>query len=458
MKKLHLVVLLLLCFSCTPMCSFADEQLFYRSPTMLANTRPEMQTPGFWISHHPSPDALIMDAENISQFNKNIRNKFKSAKDISSLPENFSGDDLIKELRSGFEEIKAKGYFFSNGEAASDLFFQDALSNLNLTSVPGLIEPEFGFVLRYTAQRFLPTTEALYEQPGDWDFDYLQNNALQLATPVAILHKSFDGQWFYVLGPSSDGWVQAKDIVGCTLKDIQDYLSANAWAVTVKAKADVFFDPKLTQFDQYVQMGARFPKEKKQDAQGGVAVKVPSARNDGRFVLKTAYIEKSDISDGYLPYTARTIYKQAFKLLNQPYGWGGMYGEQDCSRFLQEIFATVGIDLPRDSKDQAKVGLALAAFDPITPSEADAQKKEFFNKSVGGISILTLKGHIMLYLGMLENRPYAIHAVWAYREPLGEEDQVHVINRVVVSDLDLGDGSKKGSLFKRLTGVRAFSK
>ena len=64
----------------------------------------------------------------------------------------------------------------------------------------------------------------------------------------------------------------------------------------------------------------------------------------------------------------------------------------------------------------------------------------------------------MLYLGMLENRPYAIHAVWAYREPLGEEDQVHVINRVVVSDLDLGDGSKKGSLFKRLTGVRAFSK
>jgi hypothetical protein len=458
MKKLHLVVLLLLCLSCSLVSSFADEQLFYRSPTMLANTRPEMQTPGFWISHHPSPDALIMDAESISQFNKNIRSKFKSVKDLSSLPENFSGDDLIEEVRSGFEEIKAKGYFFSNGEQASDLFFQDALSNLNLTSVPSLIEPEFGFVLRYTAQRFLPTIEALYEQPGDWDFDYLQNNALQLATPVAILHKSFDGQWLYVFGPTSDGWVQAKDIVVCTLKDIQDYLSANAWAVTVKAKADVFLDQKLARFDQYVQMGARFPKEKKQEAQGVVAIKVPSARNDGRFAFKTAYLEKDDVSNGYLPYTARTIYKQAFKLLNQPYGWGGMYGEQDCSRFLQEIFATVGIDLPRDSKDQAKVGLALATFDPITPSAAEAQKKGFFNKPVGGVPILTLKGHIMLYLGELENRPYAIHAVWAYREPLGDEDQVHVINRVVVSDLDLGDGSKKGSLFKRLTGVRAFSK
>ncbi len=42
-------------------------------------------------------------------------------------------------------------------------------------------------------------------------------------------------------------------------------------------------------------------------------------------------------------------------MLNQPYGWGDMYGEQDCSRFLQMVFATVGIMLPRDSKDQAQV-------------------------------------------------------------------------------------------------------
>jgi hypothetical protein len=458
MKKLHLIVLFLLCLFFDLPHSFADEQLSYRSPTMLSNIRPEMHTPGFWISRHPSPDAVIMDAESIVQFNKNIRNKFKSVKDLSTLPENFSGDELTKELRSTFEEIKAKGYFFSNGETASDLFFQDQLGNLNLTSVPAMIEPEFGFVLRYTDQRFLPTADGLYEEQGDWDFDYLQNNALQLATPVVILHKSFDGQWFYALGPTSDGWVKAKDIVICTLKEIEDYLSADAWAVTVEAKADVFLDAQLTKFDQYVQMGARFPKEKKQEAQGVVAIKVPSVRNDGRFVFKTAYIEKNDISDGYLSYTARTIYKQAFKLLNQPYGWGGMYGEQDCSRFLQEIFATVGMDLPRDSKYQAKAGLEVATFDAITPAVAEAQKKEFFNKPVGGVLILTLKGHIMLFLGVADHRPYAIHSVWAYREPVGDEDRVRVINHVTVSDLDLGEGSRKGSLFKRLTGVRAFSK
>ncbi len=50
-------------------------------------------------------------------------------------------------------------------------------------------------------------------------------------------------------------------------------------------------------------------------------------------------------------------------MLNQPYGWGDMYGEQDCSRFLQMVFATVGISLPRDSKDQAQVSNSVVDFD-----------------------------------------------------------------------------------------------
>jgi len=40
----------------------------------------------------------------------------------------------------------------------------------------------------------------------------------------------------------------------------------------------------------------------------------------------------------------------------------------------------------------------------------------------------------MLFLGMHEKRPYAIHATYIDRS----------INRVVISDLELGKGSKKG--------------
>ena len=435
--------------------SQAEEKTFLIAPTRLPHTERAMNTPGFWISRHPSPDAVILEAAKIDELNNRIRNDLKLTKDLSALPESLSGEELTNTLRSKFAEIKAKGYFLETGERASELYFQDIESNLNLSSVPSVIEPAYGFVLHYAHQRFLPTVQGMFEQEGDLDFDELQNNALEVATPVAILHRSFDGAWFYVLGPASDGWVEAANVVMCALKDIQEYAGQTQGAVVTKPKADIFSDDKLSQYYDHVQMGAKFPKEKKQEITGAVAVRIPARREDGRFVFKTFYLDQSDVHDGFLPYTARTIYKQAFALLNAPYGWGGMHGEQDCSRFLQEIFASVGIMLPRDSKDQARVGMALAAFEADTKED---EKLRSFGKALGGATILTLKGHIMLYLGSIDGKPYAIHAVWAYREPAGGEDRVRVIDRVTVSDLNLGDGSEKGSLLKRLTGLRMISK
>lgn len=445
------VVFLILLSAFYPAC--AQERAYLIAPSVLLHTERAMKTPGFWISRHPSPDLVIMEPDKLAELNARIQNELKLTKDLTQLPAMVSGDELLKSLRSQFEEIKAKGYFAASGEEASLLFFQDIESNLNMTSVPNVIEPQFGFILHYADQRFFPTVEGLYAVSGDLDFDELQNNALEAATPVALLHKSFDGNWYYVQGPASDGWVEAKNIILCASKDIQDYLNNESWAVVVKPKADIFLDEQLTQYYDHAQMGTRFPKEKKQNASGAVAVKIPSRREDGRFVFKTVYLGKEDVNDGFLAYTARTIYKQAFQLLNEPYGWGGMYGEQDCSRFLQQVFATVGINLPRDSKDQAKVGIGVAQFDDKTKNE---EKVKLFSKAAGAKSVLTMKGHIMLYLGMVDGRPYAIHAVWAYREPdpNAEDDRVRVMNRVVVSDLNLGEGSKKGSLLKRLTGIR----
>jgi len=64
-----------------------------------------------------------------------------------------------------------------------------------------------------------------------------------------------------------------------------------------------------------------------------------------------------------------------------------------------------------------------------------------------------MKGHIMLYLGTIDNKPFAIHSVWAYRQRGKEKDVIRVLNRVTVSDLLLGQGSQKGSLLQRMTGI-----
>ncbi|MCK9585216.1 MAG: hypothetical protein M0R69_10000, partial [Candidatus Cloacimonetes bacterium] len=64
-------------------------------------------------------------------------------------------------------------------------------------------------------------------------------------------------------------------------------------------------------------------------------------------------------------------------------------------------------------------------------------------------------GHIMIYLGSVEGKSYILHALWGIRIPPAEgedKDQVIAVNRTVVSDLSLGQGSKRGSLLQRLTG------
>ena len=61
----------------------------------------------------------------------------------------------------------------------------------------------------------------------------------------------------------------------------------------------------------------------------------------------------------------------------------------------------------------------------------------------------------MLYLGEVNGQPFAIHDIWAYHEkgPDGKE-RSRLLNRVTVSDLDLGKGSDKKSLLERIVSVR----
>ena len=164
-----------------------------------------------------------------------------------------------------------------------------------------------------------------------------------------------------------------------------------------------------------------------------------------------AWVDARDVSDGFLPYTPRTVYQQAFKLLNAPYGWGGSFGERDCSQFLCEVFSTVGIVLPRNSSKQAKVGAAVAGFSADSPEPA--KRDLLANGAVPGATLLRFPGHIMLYLGTAKGEPYAIHATWGYREKRGFSDITRLVNRVVVSTLRLGEGSAAGSHLARLTSA-----
>ncbi len=81
------------------------------------------------------------------------------------------------------------------------------------------------------------------------------------------------------------------------------------------------------------------------------------------------------------------------KYLGVPYVWGGTDPSRglDCSGFVQRVFADLGIDLPRVSRDQAKVGTEVASLDQARPGDLVA----FGKPTVNHIAIYVGDGKIM---------------------------------------------------------------
>ncbi len=405
----------------------------------------QLKSPGFWIKHHPSPDAVVTTAQGIDKFNLAIQEELKLTKDIFSITQDLKTETLLADLEKELAGFIDKGYYTADGVRDDKDFLEKIKRNMHLSGVVMGVVPRYGVVLRLTNQRLLPTDMPLYAQKDDVDFDEVQNSALDMGTPVAVVHASADKKWFYVLNDISNGWVKAEDIALGEVSEVKLFAGRENIALVIRPKADIFLNEAMTDFKGFVRMGMHLPLAGIDE--GKVRVTIPAKDKEGKLLLKEAFMNEADIHPGFLPYTARNIYTQAFAMLNQPYGWGDMKGEQDCSRFLQMVYATVGILLPRNSFEQAQVGEAVN-FDDKSTRE---YKLESLSQVQGAMTILPMKGHIMLYLGSIDGIPYAIHETSGYKQMVGDKEITYPLNRVVVSDLFLGEGSRKGSLLKRLT-------
>lgn len=425
-----------------------QKQQLFAAPTLLPGTDRSMLTAGFWISRHPSPDTLVLTTEQIVELNRHIETELKSVVDITRVSFPYSGSDIATTMQKDIDLLRSKSRYLASGRQVSDSFYARLAEDMDFPAINPVMTPDYGVVIQFADQRILPTLEPLYGDPSDVDFDSLQNNALDMGTPLLILHWSRDMKWAYVRSSLSAGWVESQHIARCSTEAIEDFIHPDRIVVALRPKADIYRNPALTYSEEYVQMGVRLPLIEAQE--NAYQVLIPLRDSLGYLVKQDGYILKNHANEGCLPYTARNILLQAFEMLNTPYGWGGMYGEQDCSRYIQQIFATVGINLPRNSADQARVGKMVAQFHPDTPESA---KISSLDLAVGGITTLYMKGHIMLYLGKADFLPFAIHETWAFRMRNGDQDASYKVNRVAVTDLDLGSGTRNGSLLDRLSSV-----
>ena len=104
--------------------------------------------------------------------------------------------------------------------------------------------------------------------------------------------------------------------------------------------------------------------------------------------------------------------KIALLLINTPYLWGGRspFGI-DCSGFSQLAYKMIGVNLPRDAKDQAKIGATLSFID-----ESQAGDLAFFHDQDDKI----------VHVGIILKDNYIIHAFGKVR--IDRLDQTGIYN------------------------------
>lgn len=288
--------------------------------------------------------------------------------------------------------------------------------------------------------RCVPMAAGLFTSPRDIAFDRNRCSRLHLGELVRVLRRSRDGAWLYVHAGHSVGWLRGA-VLTPEVSDAQarQFQSGGARAVVVDD-----FEVGTLSFRQ----GRSFPLEAKM-SDGSWRISVPTV--DGLTFMDVS--RSSPLHRGFMPFTRRHVFQLAFERLGDPYGWGGYRGGRDCSRFLLDLFAVFGVKLGRHSKVQGHSGWQTASVDNWTPIRKGREMSRWLEH---GIVLAYMPGHIMLYLGERQGRPYALSAISEYLRPCADGHDVVRLDRVVVTDFKLGSGTERTDYLTRLTALTVF--
>ena len=295
-----------------------------------------------------------------------------------------------------------------------------------------------------TSLRLFPTRKPIFydpKKPGEgFPFDYNQNSAVKALTPLIVSHLSMDGGWAFVESPFALGWVPVRDIA---YVDVQtaERLMATPLTVLTRRRAPIYGARQHFLF--YAKSATLFPTNGKTDAFRKIVV--PDA---GTFA--TGFLPKSWSARMPMPMTPENIRCVAQTLLGEPYTWGGLLQDRDCSATTRDFFMPFGIWLPRNSKAQAKVG-RVVDLHGLSPRR---KERTIIEKGVPFRTLLYLPGHIMLYIGHREGRAYALHNMWGIRTKNGGRI---LVGQTAITDLWIGkeipEADKKALLIERIESM-----
>lgn len=341
-------------------------------------------------------------------------------------------------------------YYGENLQLIADAEIDAIISETN-TEAYGTINTH-AIMVQNAQMRNLPTEKPFFKKttlPGEgYPFDYLQTSRIHIAEPLIISHYSKDGAWAFVESSFASGWLPVESFVLVGAKERMELIKATKVAI-VKDNVPLYNDKQ--RFVTYAKVGAIIPIMSEDDDFFHAYMYMRDASFTAqRLELR---IPKSFAQTVPISFNKENLSQIGDTLLGEKYGWGGFLANRDCSAMTRDFLSPFGIWIPRNSAAQKSFGEYVSLKD-LTPKEKEAM---ILKNGIAFLSLIYLKGHIMLYAGEFEGKPLVMHNVWGVRTMEDGKEGRNIIGKAVITDLYVGANQpnvpEQGLLINRVEGI-----
>ncbi len=400
-------------------------------------------------------DYEIRDIVTISQEPTNYTNNLKELNSISQKKLDKKFNELyfrpwsLKQISYtqtqatwGFVYAKKKVYG-QNHRLIKKQWFQNQIFNSNFNNFNKVAKK--AITIQNANLRIFPTNKPIFYNPqkaGEgFPFDYNQNSAIYINTPIFISHFSKDKAWVFVESNFALGWLQIKNIAIVDDEIIYKFRN-DKYGIAIKDNFPIYHNDI---FIDKIKLGTIFPI---------LDDKFMIVSRNNNLSGRISYINNEHIKTKPLKFTPSIVASISQELLDEPYGWGGLLDTRDCSSMTKDFFSIFGIYLKRNSYGQTQ-DYNYISLEQYTKDE---KKKIILKKGKPFLTILYLRGHVMLYIGYKDGEPLVLHQSWGLKTlNFNNEKGRQIIGKTAITTLEAGheiwNFDELSSLINRTKGM-----
>ena len=413
-----------------------------------------------------NPDSLLISAERQKEFYANFRRRF-----FRVWTDSLNLDAVLRYHQSELVKYTRRPGIGENKLRRDSSFGEEIQARANLEG--GFNTLKRGIMLNYSYIRAVPTIKPFFRDfaiAGEgYPFDYFQLSTIPIGTPIFIYHEN--DNWALIDSHICNGWVPRNHIAFLEDEVIETIMASQLIAIT-KDKTPIY--NARNRYIGHADIGTVFAKANESCEYFKAVFVHENEMNYGE--LTHILVPKTVAEEIPIPLTMHNIARICAEMMNQVYGWGGLYFNRDCSQSLLDLYKVFGILLPRNGRQQA---YNFGRFHDMRPAQRpefvipnhedkkqriariEAKKAEIISKAIPFLTLVRTPGHIMLYVGHVDGEPLVFHTIWGLRTLDAENrDGRHIIGRTVITSLEPGKNlyniNPNMTLINRLEGITFF--